>query len=100
MQTKTGASSHCLLMYNIHLASTEEASVVCGGGWGLKSMLIVYFLSVNRYQCTVVPPLIRTPLLSNNSILIREVSFGEREQHIMHGTCCQLIVSFLEGCPL
>ena len=26
------------------------------------------------------PPLIRTPLLPNNFVLIREVSFGEREQ--------------------
>ncbi len=28
------------------------------------------------------PPLIRTPLLPNNSVLIREVSFGEREHYI------------------
>ncbi len=27
-------------------------------------------------------PLIRTPLLPQNSVLIREVSFGEREQYI------------------
>ncbi len=27
-------------------------------------------------------PLIRTPLLSNNSVLIREVSFGERENYM------------------
>ncbi len=28
------------------------------------------------------PPLIRMPLLPNNSVLIREVSFGEREHYI------------------
>ncbi len=28
------------------------------------------------------PPLIRTPLVCNNSVLIREVSFGEREHHM------------------
>ena len=28
------------------------------------------------------PPLIRTPLLPNNSVLMREVSFGEREHYI------------------
>ncbi len=28
------------------------------------------------------PPLIRTPFLPNNSVLIREVSFGEREHYI------------------
>ncbi len=45
------------------------------------------------------PPLIRTPLLPNNSVLIREVSFGEREYYI-HNTCCQESVFFIEGCPL
>ncbi len=37
------------------------------------------------YTCLYVysgPPLIRTPLLPNNSVLIREVSFGEREHYI------------------
>ncbi len=29
-----------------------------------------------------IPPLIRTPLLPNNSVLIREVSFGKREHHM------------------
>ncbi len=28
------------------------------------------------------PPLLRPPLLPNNSVLIREVSFGEREHYI------------------
>ncbi len=28
------------------------------------------------------PPLIRTPLLPSNSVLIREVSFGEREHYV------------------
>ncbi len=28
------------------------------------------------------PPLIRTPLLPNNSVLIRGVSFGEREHYV------------------
>ncbi len=35
--------------------------------------------------CIIVysgPPLIRTPLLPSNSVLIREVSFGEGEHYI------------------
>ncbi len=46
------------------------------------------------------PPLIRTPLLSNNSVLIREVSFGEREYCMYPRNLLSRIVSFLEGCPL
>ncbi len=38
------------------------------GGW-----------SLTRYSSS---PLIRTPLLPNNSLLLREVSFGEREHHM------------------
>ncbi len=34
------------------------------------------------YMYTVVPPLIRTPLLPRNSVLTREVSFGERQHHM------------------
>ncbi len=46
------------------------------------------------------PPLIRTVLPSNNSVLIREVSFAEREYH-MHSRYLQpKFVSFLEGWPL
>ncbi len=40
-----------------------------------------------RYNCTVCvlyisPPLVRTPLLPRNSVLIWEVSFGWREHHM------------------
>ncbi len=49
------------------------------------------------------PLLIGTPLLPKSSVVIREVSFGEREHHMhtpVQGTCCHEFVSFLEGCPL
>ena len=39
-------------------------------------LLIAVFLTCAQYS---IPPLIGTPLLLNNSVLIREVSFGERE---------------------
>ena len=45
-----------------------------GGSWGYNEI----FGKV-RYSS---PPLIGTPLLPNNSVLIREVSFGEREHYI------------------
>ncbi len=46
------------------------------------------------------PPLMRASLLSNNSVLIRDVSFGGREDKGIHSTCCQIILSLLEMCPL
>ncbi len=45
-------------------------------------------------------PLIRTPFLPNNSVLIREVSLVRGRITCIHSTCCQEFVSFLEGCPL
>ena len=35
-----------------------------------------------------------------NSVLITEVSFGERRIKVIHSTCCQIILSLLEGCTL
>ncbi len=46
------------------------------------------------------PPLIRTPLLPKNSVLFREVSFGEREHHMHSQNLLPKIVSIIEGCPL
>ncbi len=46
------------------------------------------------------PAPIRTPLLPSNSVLIREVSFGEREHHMHSQLAAKNFVSFLEGCPL
>ncbi len=45
------------------------------------------------------PPLIRTPLLSNYSVLVREVSFGERE-HYIHSQYLLPRMVFLEGCRI
>ncbi len=41
------------------------------------------------------PPLIRTPLLPTNSVLFREVSFGEREHHMQFP-----VVAVKNLCPL
>ncbi len=38
-------------------------------------------MGLDQFQCSS-PPLLRTPLLSKNSVLITEVSFGEREHHM------------------
>ena len=45
------------------------------------------------------PPSYRDTI-PNNFVLIREVSFGEREHHMHHSACWQEFVSFLEVCPL
>ncbi len=73
-------------------------------------LAIVGEMAVHVLHCYIIymyssPPLIRTPLLPQNSVLIREVSFAEREHH-MHSQyllskICVLYrgVSFLK-CPL
>ncbi len=54
---------------------------------------------IDRYMSVYSgPPLIETPFLSNNSVLIRQVAFDERE-HYMHSQYL-LLVSILEGCSL
>ncbi len=47
------------------------------------------------------PPLIGTPHLPKIlTVIIREVSFGQRESTTcIPSTCCQEFVSFIEGCP-
>ena len=46
---------------------------------GLLPLAKMLLLSHCTYSS---PPLIRTPLLPNSSVLIREVSFGEREHYM------------------
>ncbi len=49
-----------------------------------------------------IPPLIGTPLLPKNSVVIREMFFGERQDYMQsqtHSTCYQKNVPFIKGCP-
>ncbi len=55
------------------------------------------FISFSEYMHTCDPlHVIRTPLLPKNLVLIREVSFGEREHH-MHAFT---VVAAKNLCPL
>ncbi len=48
---------------------------------------------------TLYPPSNNPPPLPNRSVLIREMSFGERQQYVYLLYMRQEFVSFLEGCP-
>ncbi len=74
-------------------------------------LLYMYYWGTSYIHHYSSPPLIRTPLLPNNSRLIREVpnhsrlirevSFSEREYiTCIRSTSRQQFVSFLEECPL
>ncbi len=53
-----------------------------------------------KQNAVVPPPSNKGTLSAKNSVLIREVSFGERAHHIVsHSASCQKSVSFIKGCP-
>ncbi len=62
-----------------------------------STFLVQILLRDSRYSS---PPLIRTPLLTNNSVLTREVSFGEREHYIHSWYLLPRICVFSRECPL
>ncbi len=88
-----------MVTLNIHTWRTTECGpyyqVVimwrCSCEWCFISSIAYYGRrSLLKRTSNSSPPLIRTPLLPSNSVLIREVSFGEREHYIyIHSTCCQ-----------
>ncbi len=65
--------------------STQATYCVLIGGWHSSRF------PINQ---SVLPPLIRPPLLLNNSVLIREVSYGEGASHIVP------VLTAKAGCPL
>ncbi len=82
------AENHRLGSSVLQLIATDDDNVSVGSGVVTMVTMVTVIGNSDQYSS---PPVIRTPLLPNNSILIREVFFGKTEKeeitHI-HATGC------------